>query len=66
MYVIDNELFFTIDEKNNSTELTDKGIDFLSNFSEDKDFFILPDIGSEIAKLEKLEDKKQAANKKIN
>ncbi len=64
MYVIDNELFFVIDEKNNSTELTDRGIDFLSNFSEEKDFFILPDIGSEIAKLEKLEDKKEATNKK--
>ncbi len=64
MYVIDNELFFIIDEKNNSTELTDRGIDFLSNFSEEKDFFILPDIGSEIAKLEKLEDKKEATNKK--
>jgi len=60
MHVIDSELFFTIDEKNNSTELTDKGVDFLSNFSEDKDFFILPDIGLEVAKLEQLENKKEA------
>ncbi len=64
MYIIDNELFFTIDEKNNSTELTDKGIDFLSKFSEDKDFFILPDIGLEVAKLEELENKKEAEEKK--
>ena len=64
MHIIDNELFFTIDEKNNSTELTDRGIDFLSNFSEDKDFFILPDIGLEVAKLEQLENKKEAETKK--
>ena len=64
MYIIDNDLFFTIDEKNNSTELTDKGIDFLSKFSDDKDFFVLPDIGLEIAKLDQLEDKKIAEEKK--
>ena len=64
MHIIDNELFFTIDEKNNSTELTDRGIDFLSNFSEEKDFFILPDIGLEVAKLEQLENKKEAETKK--
>ena len=64
MHIIDNDLFFTIDEKNNSTELTDKGIDFLSKFSDDKDFFILPDIGLEIAKLDQLEDKKIAEEKK--
>ena len=63
MYIIDNDLFFTIDEKNNSTELTDKGIDFLSKFSDDKDFFVLPDIGLEIAKLDQLEDKKIAEEK---
>ena len=64
MHIIDNDLFFTIDEKNNSTELTDKGIDFLSNFSEDKDFFILPDIGAEIAKLELLNNKEETKIKK--
>ena len=56
MHLIDENLFFTIDEKNNSVDLTDKGVDFLSNFSEDKDFFILPDIGSKIAELESIED----------
>ena len=52
MYVIDDDLFFTIEEKNNSIELTDKGIDLIStNVSEDN-FFILPDVGTELAKLE--------------
>jgi len=52
MKKIDAELFFTIDEKNNSIQLTDKGIDLVSG-NEDRDFFIMPDIGAEIAKLEK-------------
>jgi preprotein translocase subunit SecA len=52
MKKIDVELFFVIDEKNNTIELTNKGIDLISG-SEDRDFFIMPDIGSEIAKLQK-------------
>jgi len=59
MKKIDKELFFVIDEKNNTIELTDKGIDLISG-SDDKDFFIMPDIGSEIAKLEKEELAKEA------
>ncbi len=49
---IDVELFFVIDEKNNTIELTEKGIELISG-SEDKDFYIIPDIGGEIAKLHK-------------
>ncbi|PID71333.1 MAG: preprotein translocase subunit SecA [Flavobacteriales bacterium] len=57
MHKVDADLYFTIDEKNNSIELTDKGIAYLSgsnNKSDDKEdnFFVMPDIGSEIAKLE--------------
>ncbi len=52
MKKIDKELFCVIDEKNNTSELTDKGIDLISG-NEDRDFFIMPDIGSEIATLEK-------------
>jgi preprotein translocase subunit SecA len=52
MKKIDVELFFVIDEKNNTIELTNKGIDLISG-NDDRDFFILPDIGSEIAKLQK-------------
>ncbi|MFW5793643.1 MAG: preprotein translocase subunit SecA [Bacteroidota bacterium] len=53
MHIIDDELFFVIDEKNNVIELTDKGIDLITSQSDDPDFFILPDIGAEIAELEK-------------
>ncbi|PKP10967.1 MAG: preprotein translocase subunit SecA [Bacteroidetes bacterium HGW-Bacteroidetes-3] len=49
---IDEELYFVIDEKNNSIELTDKGITYLSGDDGDENFFILPDLSTEIAKLE--------------
>jgi preprotein translocase subunit SecA len=53
MHLIDDELFFVIDEKNNSIQLTDKGIDLLTAYYDDPQFFILPDIGAEIAELER-------------
>ncbi len=56
MHVIDEDLFFTIDEKQNSIELTDKGYGLLSKFVEDENFFILPDIATELVKLEGSED----------
>jgi preprotein translocase subunit SecA len=46
-------LYFIIDEKANSIELTEKGIDLISTSVEDASFFILPDVGSKIADLEK-------------
>ncbi|WP_282037262.1 preprotein translocase subunit SecA [Saccharicrinis aurantiacus] len=53
MHIVTDELFFVIDEKHNSIELTEKGIDLITGSTEDPNFFILPDIGSEIAELEK-------------
>ena len=52
MFIIDDDLYFTIDEKNRQVELTDKGMDFLTDLGEDRNFYQLPDIGSEIAELE--------------
>ena len=49
----DQPLLFTIEEKNNNIELTDKGIEFLTEQSGGSDFFVLPDMGSEIAKIDK-------------
>ncbi len=51
---VDAELFFSIDEKNNSVDLTDKGIALITGAGEDPNFFVLPDIGTEIAEIEKL------------
>jgi len=49
---IDEELYFVIDEKNNSIELTDKGITFLSGDDGDESFFILPDLSTEIGQID--------------
>ncbi|MEJ2004050.1 MAG: preprotein translocase subunit SecA, partial [Cyclobacteriaceae bacterium] len=49
----DEPLYFTIDEKHNTIDLTEKGIDLITGEGEDPKFFILPDIGTEIANLEK-------------
>jgi preprotein translocase subunit SecA len=53
MHKATDELFFVIDEKDNSIELTEKGIDLISTSVEDGSFFILPDVGSKIAEIEK-------------
>jgi len=53
MHIIDDELYFVIDEKNNTIELRDKGIDLLTESYEDPTFYILPDIGSVVAELER-------------
>ena len=53
MHLIDDELYFVIDEKLHSVDLTEKGIDELTKEYNDSSFFILPDVGSEIAELER-------------
>jgi preprotein translocase subunit SecA len=53
MHKVTDDLYFIIDEKNNSIELTDKGLDLVTSKSDDPNFFILPDIGSELADLDK-------------
>lgn len=53
MPIATEPLYFIIDEKHNSIELTDKGIDVLTSASDEKDFFVLPDVGSEMANIEK-------------
>ncbi|MGW8315595.1 MAG: preprotein translocase subunit SecA, partial [Bacteroidales bacterium] len=61
MHLVTDDLFFIIEEKLNSVELTEKGIDLITGASDDPDFFILPDIGSEVAEIEKsdMADKKK-------
>ncbi|MGB8374830.1 MAG: preprotein translocase subunit SecA [Salegentibacter sp.] len=49
---VDEDLYFVIEEKNNQIDLTDRGIEFLSG-KEDPDFFVMPEIGMEIANIEK-------------
>ncbi|MEN8227207.1 MAG: preprotein translocase subunit SecA [Bacteroidota bacterium] len=61
MHLVTDDLFFIIEEKQNSVELTEKGIDLITGDSDDPAFFILPDIGSEVAEIEKsdMPDKKK-------
>ncbi|MBO7596673.1 MAG: preprotein translocase subunit SecA [Bacteroidales bacterium] len=49
---ITNDLYFVIEEKLNSVDLTEKGIDLISKNAADPQFFVLPDVGSQIAEIE--------------
>ncbi|GDX43427.1 protein translocase subunit SecA [Bacteroidota bacterium] len=53
MPVVDEELFFHIDEKNNQVELTDKGLHYITKSGEDPNLFVLPDLSIELADIEK-------------
>ncbi|MBR3528854.1 MAG: preprotein translocase subunit SecA [Bacteroidales bacterium] len=65
MHIIDDELYFVVDEKQRTCELTDKGMDFLAQMGEDPRFYQLPDVGAQIADLEKenLSPEEKAAKK---
>ncbi|MCW3785417.1 preprotein translocase subunit SecA [Plebeiibacterium sediminum] len=65
MHIVTDPLYFVIDEKHNSIELTEKGIDLITGDSDDPHFFVLPDIGSEVAELEKssMDEKEKLAKK---
>ncbi len=52
MHIVTDPLYFVIEEKQNSVELTDKGIDLISEGMDDVDFFVLPDMGAVLAELE--------------
>ncbi len=52
LHEIDDEMYFAIDEKAHSIDLTEKGRDYLTAADEDKDFFVLPDVGTEISHIE--------------
>jgi preprotein translocase subunit SecA len=67
MHKIDAELYFTIEEKNNHVELTEKGLDFITGNTEDPKFFVIPNVGDEIADIEKniTDPKEKAAAKEV-
>ncbi|MCC8142663.1 MAG: preprotein translocase subunit SecA [Tannerellaceae bacterium] len=68
MHLVTDDLYFVIEEKNNSIELTDKGIDLLTGKTDDPHFFVLPDITFELSQLENItgtEEEKQAKKDEI-
>lgn len=64
MHKVDEELFFVIDEKHNTIELTEKGLELVTKNMDDDQFFVLTDVGSGIAEIEKLEISDQEKAKK--
>jgi preprotein translocase subunit SecA len=70
MPTVDEELLFHIDEKNNSIDLTDKGLNMITRTGEDPEFFVLPDIGVKLTDIEKssmsVEDKLQQKEVLLN
>ncbi len=64
MPTVTDPLYFVIDEKNRSVELTDKGIDELTGKSDDPQFFVLPDIASQLSEAETIEDPAERARRK--
>ncbi len=64
MPVVTDPLYFVIDEKNRSVELTDKGIDELTGHSQDPQFFVLPDIAAQLSELEHIQDAAERQEKK--
>jgi preprotein translocase subunit SecA len=66
MHIVDAELYFVIDEKSNSIELKDLGLDLISQSLSDKEFFVMPDIGSELADIDNANlDEKERAQLKV-
>jgi preprotein translocase subunit SecA len=53
MHIVDQDLLFHIDEKQNSVDLTEKGLNMITRSGEDPEFFVLPDIGVKLAEVEK-------------
>jgi preprotein translocase subunit SecA len=53
MHKVDADLYFVVDEKVNSVDLSEKGVELITASGEDPHFFVIPDVGSEIAEIEK-------------
>jgi len=67
MHLVTDDLYFIIDEQNNSVELTEKGIDMITGDGEDPEFFVLPDIGVEMTEIERTaKDENEILHRKDN
>lgn len=67
MHIVDDELFFVIEEKNNSVDLTEKGLELISKSVENKEFFLMPDISTALAKIDDsdIEESDKLAQKEV-
>lgn len=53
MHLVDAELYFTIDEKNRQVELSDKGVEYMSQGSSDPNFYVMPDLATELMEIDR-------------
>lgn len=61
MNIVDEDMFYSVDMRSNSIEMTEKGRELITPSNEDPDFFVIPDMGMETAKLEEELDAKRVA-----
>ena len=66
MHIIDDELYFVIEEQLNSVDIKEKGINLVSDNAEEAKFYIMPDVGAEIADLEKMNLSEEEKTEKKN
>ncbi len=70
MHIVDEPLYFTIDEKNRNVELTEAGAEYLSKGTDDPDFFVMPDIATSMVEIdsneELSEEEKQEAKTELS
>src|SRR5690625_7772376 len=52
MHLVDEPLYFVIDEKNRGVEITEKGIEFLSKYQQDPEFFVMPDLATSLNEID--------------
>lgn len=64
MHKIDDDLFFVIDEKNNTVDLTDKGLELISSDTADSNFFVIPDMATEMNAIEQFQGSKEEKSEK--
>ncbi len=55
MHIADEPLYFVIDEKNRGVEITEKGVEYLSRYQEDPQFFVMPDLATSLNEIDQLE-----------
>lgn len=70
MHIVDEEMYFTIDEKNRQVELTEKGAEYLAKGENDPNFFVMPDLGAKMQEIEEndeipIENRKEMRNNLI-
>ncbi len=67
MHIVDDVLFFVIEEKNNSVDLTERGVELISKYVENKEFFLMPDISTTLSDIDNsdIDESEKLAKKEV-